>query len=89
MNRQKSTDSALPDSQLSTSFIPVFCPLRRVLFGGNGMNLGKEELSRRVKITIPLLEQVASMSAKRPKKHYWREIEAKREELALAREFAL
>ena len=53
------------------------------------MNLGKEELSRRVKITIPLLEQVASMSAKRPKKHYWREIEAKREELELAREFAL
>ena len=33
--------------------------------------------------------QVASMSAKRPKKHYWREIEAKREELELAREFAL
>ena len=53
------------------------------------MNLGKEELTRRVKITVPLLELVASMSAKRPKKHYWREIEAKREELELAREFAL
>jgi hypothetical protein len=26
---------------------------------------------------------------KLPKKHYWREIEAKREELELAREFAL
>ena len=53
------------------------------------MNLGKEELSRRVKITIPLLEQVASLSAKKSKKQYWRDIETKREELALAREFAL
>lgn len=82
--------SAPSDSPAINQFYPMCSALSGgFFFGGNGMNLGKEELSRRVKITIPLLEQVASMSAKRPKKHYWREIEAKREELALAREFAL
>jgi hypothetical protein len=66
-----------------------FARFVRASFWSYGMNLGKEELTRRVKITVPLLELVANLSAKKPKKHYWREIEAKREEMELAREFAL
>ena len=55
------------------------------------MNLGKEELTHRVKITVPLLEQVSKLSAKKKsgKKNFRLEIEAKRDELLLAREFAL
>ena len=55
------------------------------------MNLGKEELTHRVKIKVPLLEQVSKLSAKKKsgKKNFRLEIEAKREELLLAREFAL
>ena len=55
------------------------------------MNLGKEELSHLVRITVPLLEQIAVLSAKRQstKKNFRREIEIKRELMQLEREFAL
>jgi len=55
------------------------------------MNLGKEELSHRIRITVPLLEQIAILSAKKKatRRNFRREIEDRNEDLQLEREFSL
>jgi hypothetical protein len=55
------------------------------------MNLGKEELTRRIKVRSEIIQPIAELPsrARRGSVPLWRAIEIKREELSRQREFSL